>query len=345
VLRVVPLAAFWIAAALAGTAVAQPGAPLERDDPADSAPFNLTLPTLGGRQFWADQLVFRGWRVQQNIVTGHCRLLDEKNFRHAWGTFEQCRAKLDAIRRQERLQPVGGNVVLVLHGMFASRTCADEFVAYLEEQGGYTAYCISYPSTRADIDFHAASLSRIVEHLEGADRIHFVAHSLGSLIVRRYLATATDEATGRRPDPRIGRIVMLGPPNQGAKFADAFDGNGLFDLLAGKSAKQMAGDFPRVAGRLATPRCEFGIIAGGVGRPNGGNPLLAGDDDLVVTVEETRLAGASDFIVLPVVHVGMFKHETVQECTLRFLQHGYFVNPERRQALAPGPGESDIRRE
>ena len=47
----------------------------------------LAVPTLGGRQFWSDRLVYGGWRIQENFLTGHSRLLDAGNVRRAWGTF------------------------------------------------------------------------------------------------------------------------------------------------------------------------------------------------------------------------------------------------------------------
>ena len=46
---------------------------------------NIPLPTLGGLVFWNDLAEVNGWRVQQNIITGHCRVLDEDNIRRAWG--------------------------------------------------------------------------------------------------------------------------------------------------------------------------------------------------------------------------------------------------------------------
>ncbi|HOV73781.1 MAG TPA: alpha/beta fold hydrolase [Candidatus Hydrogenedentes bacterium] len=47
---------------------------------------NLSMPTLGGRFWWADLVVFKGWRVQRNVLTRTCRLLDPDNVRRAWGS-------------------------------------------------------------------------------------------------------------------------------------------------------------------------------------------------------------------------------------------------------------------
>ena len=52
-------------------------------------PDPFPMPTLGGKQFWADELFFHQWRIQRNVFTGHCRLLDEHDLRHASGTLRR----------------------------------------------------------------------------------------------------------------------------------------------------------------------------------------------------------------------------------------------------------------
>src|SRR5688572_13059811 len=76
-------------------------------------PLNVNLPTLGGKQFWGDELLFPRWRIQRNVLTGHFRLLDEDNVRHAWGSFAACQRKLDQIKQARSLPPMRGRVVLV----------------------------------------------------------------------------------------------------------------------------------------------------------------------------------------------------------------------------------------
>ena len=65
----------------------------------DGAPVNFPTATLGGTQFWSDELVFRDWRIQRNVLSGHYRLLDDRDFRMAWGTLDQCRARLGELAR------------------------------------------------------------------------------------------------------------------------------------------------------------------------------------------------------------------------------------------------------
>jgi pimeloyl-ACP methyl ester carboxylesterase len=296
--------------------------------------YSGSAPTLGGKQFWTDELVFHDWRIQRHAYSGHCRLLDAENYRRMWGDFDTCRAKLEECKREENLPPLKSKVVLVLHGICRSRASMSEICEYLQHHSDYEVLNVSYASTRADLASHAAALTRVIEHLEGVKQIDFVAHSLGNLVIRRYLGDGTNEETGRRPDPRIKRIVMLGPPNNGAALAITFRNNKLFGMIFGKSGKQLATDWDNLQRRLATPGCQFGIIAGGLGDDDGSNPLIGGDDDLIVSVAETRLPGASDFLVLPVMHRTLLSDPQVHESMLRFLQHGYFVSADQRQPIA-----------
>ena len=198
---------------------------------------------------------------------------------------------------------------------------------------------VSYASTRDGIDGHAESLGRVVDNLDPeVTEIHFVAHSLGNLVLRRYLFDCDTGRDGRRPDPRLGRIVMLAPPNNGARFAEAFRKAGFLEGVLGKSTVQLAKEWETVSRSLATPRCEFGILAGGKSDGEGVNLWLDGDDDFIVTVEETRLPGARDFLVLPVYHRQIISDPTAQESTVRFLQHGHFTSPEQRQPIPLATG-------
>lgn len=293
---------------------------------------NITAPTGGGKQFWTDRFVHHGWRIQNNVYTGHCRLLDDKDFRRAWGTYDGCREEFERLRAKHNLPPVRGKVVVTVHGLGRSRKSMDGIGKYLADQGGFTWINVSYASTRDTIDAHGRALGQIVSELTEAEEVNFVAHSLGNLVTRRYLADralAPPHAQG----PPLGRMVMLAPPNQGAQIAEQLHNNKLFQLVYGLSGTQLSGVWDDIERRLAIPPFPFGIIAGGRGESGPNNPLLTGDDDFVVTVQETRLPGAADFLVVPLLHTFFMDDPTVRECTLRFLQHGHFLSEEKRQPI------------
>ena len=300
-----------------------------------TGPLDL-LPTLGGMQFWQDELVYHGWRIQRNVLTGHYRLLDERDWKIVSGSFDRCRDKLDEIKRQRSLPPLKSRVVLLVHGLFRSRGSMDNLGKYLAAQGEFEAMTVGYPSTRAGVGQHAKGLASVIEHLNGVEEIDFVAHSLGNLVIRHYLADNTDPQTGRQGDPRIKRIVMLGPPNNGAQLAETFGQNTIFELVVGTSGQELSRGWSELEKKLATPACEFGVIAGGRGDEKGYNPLVQGDDDGVVSVDSARLAGASDFLVLPILHTFMMEQRSVQDATLCFLEHGYFTAADKRQPIPRG---------
>ncbi|MEN6494416.1 MAG: alpha/beta fold hydrolase [Thermoguttaceae bacterium] len=305
--------------AAAQEAVVEP-CPLPRGDA-------VPAPTLGGMQFWADELFFHDWRIQRNVVTGHCRLLDGSAFRHAWGTYEECLAALDEVKRRQNLPPMQGKAVVLLHGLGDSRLAMAGLAKYLKEQGGYQVFNVSYPSTRGCMADYARSLTNILQNLSGIEEINFVGHSMGNIVIRRYL--------GEQTDPRIKRFVMLGPPNRGSSFATALADNPVFTAVLGKPGQELGREWAWLEGRLATPSCEFGIIAGGLGNSHGFNPFLSGDDDGIVSVESTRLDGAKGFVMVPVLH-GLLMHDRrVQAYTLRFLRNGKFQeNAEGRMQNA-----------
>lgn len=294
----------------------------EKDEP--ESYFNLPWKTGGGNQVWSDILVYSSWRIQHNVVTGHYRLIDPKDVRRAWGDLEQCRAKFDQLKREEKIAPPDGKCVVVLHGLWRKRHAMQTLCDHLAEKGGYHIVNVSYATTRASIGDHAKTLAMVIEGLDGVDEISFVGNSLGNLVIRRYLHDQTTE--GRPLDPRIKRFVMLAPPNQGAQVARRFEVDAALKSIWGVPGNEIA-EWTKLAPTLATPTCEFAIISGGQGK-DGRNPLIPGDDDWLLSVEETKLEGAKEFLLLPVTHRSIKSDPTTLEQTLCFLKDGCFKKAE-----------------
>jgi pimeloyl-ACP methyl ester carboxylesterase len=304
---------------------------------------NVPLPTFGGKQFWADELFFHQWRIQRYVLTKHCRLLDEKNVRWAWGTYEECNAALEKIKRDRKLPPMTGCAVVVLHGLGRTRASMESLCKFLREHGGYEVFNIEYPSTQYEIAEHAKALRHIVNHLDGIEEINFIGHSMGNIIVRHYLGDLDREDPLRQPMAaaaadrhakfRFRRFVMLAPPNQRSQLAATFADNLLFKQIAGDAGQQLGRDWPALEKHLATPSFQFGIIAGGTGNGRGYNPILKGDNDGVISVDTAKLDGARDFIVLPSIHAFVMDNAKSQQYALHFLQHGSFISERERHPL------------
>jgi hypothetical protein len=295
---------------------------------------NLSNVTAGGKQFWADQWFFHDWRIQRHALTGHCRLLDGKNGRHTWGSYEVCREKLEEIRKRDNLPPMQGKAVIVLHGLFRSRSSMERLRAALAADKSYTVFCMGYPTTRGAVSDHADSLDSVITSLEGITEINFVAHSLGNLVVRHWLHEFVHQNRTLPAGQALGRMVMLAPPNRRPELATKLVRGAVAEFVAGPAAQQLADGWANLEPKLATPHFEFGILAGGKGDNRGFNPLIPGDDDAVVTVDSTRLPTARDFRLLPVLHSFFMNDSRVHEMTRQFLTHGYFESEASRQPIA-----------
>jgi pimeloyl-ACP methyl ester carboxylesterase len=325
-----------------GAWLGNPPAACGQQRQADSLLTPQTKKTLGGQFIWGDELLYYKWRIQRNVITGHCRLLDGEERRHARGSFETCLARLEEIKRERNLPSMKGKVVLILQGLGDARISSVPMADYLEEEGGYLALCVGYPSLFDEIGQHAKSLASVVKHLDGVEEIDFVAHSMGNLVVRYYLGDQTDAAKGLAPDRRIKRFVMIAPPNNGSELAAQYADHPAFVMAFGVAGQELGARWKELAPKLAIPTCEFGIIAGGKGDDSGllpkfeGNdlfPKLQGDNDGVLTVASTRLPGAADFIVVRNLHFMMMKSPKVMRYTLRFLKDGYFVAADKRKPI------------
>ncbi len=275
---------------------------------------NLPFPTLGGMQFWADLWVHAGWRIQENAVSGHCRLLDPSDVRLAWGSFDECRAAFDEMKERRPIRTPAPRRVLLLHGLGRTRRSMETLAAALRE-AGFEADTVAYASTRRGLAEHADRLGRLLDGLEGAEEVSFVTHSLGALVVRTALARG-GAWTSRL---RLGRVVMVTPPNRGSVLAERFGGFPPYQWVAGPSGQEVA---PAGVCDLPPPPCRFGIVAG-TSRGEG-NPLIPGPDDGIVGVEETRLDGAEDFLLLDAGHAFMMEKPEVVLAVKSFLSTGRF---------------------
>ena len=83
--------------------------------------------------------------------------------------------------------------------------------------------CVTVKPPDKPIEQAAGYLHSLIESLTDVSRISFVVHSMGGLVVRRYLKDHCD--------PRIHRMVMLGTPNSGAELADMLKRNMIFKTV------------------------------------------------------------------------------------------------------------------
>jgi pimeloyl-ACP methyl ester carboxylesterase len=270
------------------------------------------------RQLWESRRVSGLHQLQSHVLFDYCRILDASGDVVFRGSNQACRAGLADLAGDGSRLAKDRHLVLLLHGLGRSPALFAEMESLLRAQG-YRAFALAYPTLRKNINGHADNLTALLNELEGVERVSFVTHSLGGLVVRSTLGR--NVAWQKRM--RVARIVMIAPPNQGSRLARYLGEWRLFGFILGPAAEEIAAgagpDLPDLTGY------EFGIIAGGK-NAEGFNPWLPGDDDAIVTLEETRLSGARDFLRLEATHTFLPQNENAIRASLNFLKHGRFAS-------------------
>ncbi len=289
--------------------------------PKDLAMPNVKTPTLGGKQLWTDYRWRLGWHIQKNALTGHWRLLDPQQVRHAWGSRVACEASLDKLVPQCDLPTQ--HVVILLHGLMRTSSSMAGLGEYVTQTTKLPVALFEYASTRASISDHAAALRELVADLPPDVKLSFIGHSMGNIVVRHALGD-WQRAEDQKMLQRIQNIIMLGPPNQGASIARQLSKTGIFGWVTGEGGLELGPKWIEFEKKLSIPTCPFGIVAGNLPDSSFRNPLVEGASDFVVSVEETKLPGATDFLEVPRLHSFLMDDPTVQKAVANFLQHNHF---------------------
>ena len=213
--------------------------------------------------------------------------------------------------------------VILLHGLWFNRMVM-ALLARRIRKAGFQTRCLSYPSIKESPSNNARYLHDYLQSLslneqETKERpVHFVAHSLGGLVVLNFL--------DQFPDFPVGRVVLLGSPVLGSNSARQFVNNSFGGRLLGRSMDEN-GLLNGVSFKQNGSQ-EIGAIAGtlsfGLGTLLGGAGHRKEPNDGVVSVSETRMPGLTEHLCVRVSHSGLLVSRRVAEQTCVFLKSGVF---------------------
>lgn len=267
-----------------------------------------TLAALGIQmnrtQLWDDRALYAGWRLQQHVVLGACRLLDRDDITRArrWG--EGCATNLKAAKHKGNVSSAAGQPLILVHGMGRSTDLVGDLQSALRA-ANYQAAAISYPGLLRHIAGH-------VDEIEGL--IDKAGHSLADLVVRELLSRKAPW----QEQLMLARVVILAPPNHGSALAEPLAPLPPHHGIGAPSAARIAAGGPFAP---LPEKIEVAVVAGGSGRW-GFNPLLPGDDDGVVTVTKTELMGPGSSLLVPALHTVIAATPQRIAASLTFLEHG-----------------------
>lgn len=207
-------------------------------------------------------------------------------------------------------------LVVLVHGYF--RTDADMLTMKNHlERIGYKCHVVKLPTTFGSLEECTQVLEKEIAHLPTHDTsLSLVGHSMGGLVIRRYLS--------QNKVANLGRCVLIATPNAGTKLA-----NIMLKMLAIlpinplKSLHSLKINCNEIPPPLNEPYPEIGVITG-----NNSNLLLGKwlsyENDGRVEVESAKFSGMKDFIVLNFGHNDIHHQEQTACLVHRFLEKGTF---------------------
>ena len=206
---------------------------------------------------------------------------------------------------------------MLLHGLGRTPLSFAGLARWLRRRG-FRVLNVGYPSRRRTVAELAEHVGAVLARRlpDGTGTLHFVTHSLGGIVLRAMLVG---------PDaPRVGRAVMLVPPNRGNELADLLRNYRAFRAVLGPTLDELGtgeDDLPR---SLPPVDFELGVIAGGRSRLRVFDRLVPEPHDGIVSAESARVEGMRDFLVVPRDHTFIMNAPEVREQIAAFLRDGRF---------------------
>ena len=206
--------------------------------------------------------------------------------------------------------------VILLHGLARSDSSMEKMQQRLSKSGFHVVN-LGYPSRKYPIEILAEkAIKPALDKCSTGATVNFVTHSLGGILVRQYLSI--------KEIPKLGRVVMLGPPNKGSEVVDKLGAMPGFHFVNGDAGLQLGTGHLSVPNSLGPANFDLGIIAGNRSINWILSSLIPNADDGKVSLERTKLEGMNDHLEMPVTHPFMMRNDRVISQVIYYLKNGEF---------------------
>lgn len=210
-------------------------------------------------------------------------------------------------------------LIVVLHGIGMNRPRM-AYLSHCLKRSGYSVLNLGYPSLRKDIESCATFVQQKLEKFVQPhhSKIHFVAHSMGCLVALQLLSA--NSITNH------GRAVFIAPPYRGSEVADLMQQWPLYRLMFGPAGQQLTTTYRKDIQYALPQGLEVGVIAGTRAWEY---PFFlstmkrTGVHDGLVSVESTKIPGATDHITIRMSHSFLLERSAGQ--AIHFLDQGRFI--------------------
>jgi triacylglycerol esterase/lipase EstA (alpha/beta hydrolase family) len=201
------------------------------------------------------------------------------------------------------MRPLGGREhVALVHGYLANKFMLAPLGWRLGRQG-YDTTAWGYWNMRCSLLVHAARFAGELESLDAnpaIDTLHLVTHSMGGIIAR----AALDRFRPRK----LGRFVMLAPPNKGSFVAT-----------------KIAGTIGRVFKPVAELSTADDSLVNSLPMPDGVDlGVIAAKWDALVSDESTHPDAPHAYATIPTFHSGLLFRRDAADLVASFLERGEF---------------------
>ena len=208
--------------------------------------------------------------------------------------------------------------VILLHGLSRTSRSMRPMEKNLKKNG-FPVLNLNYPSRKKPIEELSEWVrEKLEEEIKQSPDLHwdFVTHSMGGIILRQIMKT--------RPLSNLGRVVMLGPPNQGSEVVDRLRHFKLLKQINGPACLQLGTEKNGFIEKLGKVNFDLGVIAGNKSINPFLSLLIPGEDDGKVAVKRTKVEGMNDFRVFPCSHSFFMSRRKVQDQVRSYLSLGCF---------------------